>query len=509
MDHREQGQHHRSSAGGSSLPGADSGKKNATPLLTQWEQLWGECALRAATADSCQQRLREHLLAHLVCPGRHTLSGLIAVFGRQFQDWTGHYSLYAKDRVDPAAIFGQVRREVEALGLPDQPLCVALDDTILRKRGRFIPGAAFRRDPLGPAFQVNLVWAQREQALSAAVPDEHGDVRMVPIGFRDASTPRKPRCDSAPELFERYREEMKQRNLNVLAIDTLAELQRQRAHEQGGPTPPLRVLVDGSYTNSKVVRHLPENTALIGRIRKDARLHAKPEPPEQTQTGRRRVYGKRLLTPEKIRQDDSVPWQPVRARVNGKTRKFEVKTLAPVRSPIAGATDLRLVIIRPIGFRPRRGARLAYTQPAYLICTDPQLPLQDILQEYVWRWDIELNHRDEKTILGVGQAQVRNPHSAQSVPATAVAAYALLLVAAIRAYGKGGKPAVIPEAKWRKPDKKIRPSTQDLINELRRELWAKAIRPDHLSDFMNAARHRTKPLQSGPNLCSSLFAATA
>jgi hypothetical protein len=171
--------------------------------------------------------------------------------------------------------------------------------------------------------------------------------------------------------------------------------------------------------------------------------------------------------------------------------------------------DLRLVVIRPVGFRPRKGARTAYTQPAYLICTDPALPVREVLQEYVWRWDIEINHRDEKTILGVGQAQVRNPESAESIPASAVAAYAMLHIAAIKAYGKGGKPAVIPEAKWRRPHKKIRPSTQDLINELRRELWSKAIRHDHLTDFMNAAARRAKPQKSGPNLCSSLFAATA
>jgi hypothetical protein len=140
---------------------------------------------------------------------------------------------------------------------------------------------------------------------------------------------------------------------------------------------------------------------------------------------------------------------------------------------------------------------------------DTELPLEEIIQEYVWRWDIEVNHRDEKTILGVGQAQVRNPNSAENLPATAVAAYAMLHIAAIKAFGKGGKPAVIPEAKWRRPHKKIRPSMQDLINELRRELFSKAIRPDHLTDFMNAAHRRTKPRKSGPNLCSSLFAATA
>jgi hypothetical protein len=451
--------------------------------------------------------LREHLLAHLVCPGRHTLSGLITVFGKQFEDWTGHYSLYAKGRVEAAAIFRHVRRELESLGEPGRSLSVALDDTILRKRGMRIPGAAYRRDPLGPRFQTNLVWAQREQALSAAVPDAKGDVRMVPIGFRDASTPRKPREGSAPEVIERYREQMKQRNLNALAIDTLHALQSERMQENGGDTPALRVLVDGSYTNRKVLRKLPASTVVIGRIRKDAKLNAKPC--MQAGPGRTRIYAEDLPTPEQIRRDPGIAWVAVVARVNGKWRRFEIKTLEPVRWRAAGAMDLRLVVIRPVGFRPRKGARMAYTQPAYLICTDPALPVQEVLQEYVWRWDIEINHRDEKTLLGVGQAQVRNPESAQSIPATAVAAYAMLHIAAIKAYGKGGKPTVIPEAKWRRPHKKIRPSTQDLLNELRRELWSKAIRHDHLTDFMNAAARRTKPQKSGPNLCSSLFAATA
>jgi hypothetical protein len=33
--------------------------------------------------------------------------------------------------------------------------------------------------------------------LSAAVCDENGDVRMVPVAFRDASTPHKPRMSAA------------------------------------------------------------------------------------------------------------------------------------------------------------------------------------------------------------------------------------------------------------------------------------------------------------------------
>jgi hypothetical protein len=447
------------------------------------------------------------LLAHLICPGRHTLSGLITTFGKQFRDWSADYSLYSKDRVNEEVIFNQVRKEVESLTPASRPLCLALDDTILRKTGKTIPGAAWRKDPLGPPFNLNLVWAQRRIQLSAAVADKDHEVRMIPISFMDASTPRKPAKTAPPEALELYKERMKQRNLNTLAVQALGQLQAERATENAGAAPDLRVVVDGSYTNKNVLRHLPASTTLIGRIRKDAKLSAKPD--TQAARGRKRFYGADLPTPEQIRQDPNIPWITVRARASGKWRDFEVKTLSPVRWRAAGDMDLRLVVIRPVGYRLRKGARRLYTRPAYLICTDPALPLEDLLQEYIWRWDIEVNHRDEKTILGVGQAQVRNQHSVENVPAMAVAAYAMLHVAAIKAYGPGGQPAAIPQAKWRKPGKKKRPSTQDLVNELRRELWALAIRPEILSDFMNTAHGHTKPLKFEPNLCSTLFAATA
>ena len=451
--------------------------------------------------------MRQHLLAHLICPGRHTVSGLITVLGGQFKDWTADYSLYSKDRVDADVIFNQVRRGVDALNVSGRPLCVALDDTILRKVGKCIPGTAYRKDPLGPPFNLNLVWAQRRLQISAAVADEASEVRMIPVCFEEASTPRKPRKGSGEEAFEAYKEQMKQRNLNALAIGSLEQLQQRRTEDNDGVTPELHVVVDGSYTNKKMLRHLPENTTLIGRIRKDAKLSKKPA--EQNPKGRKKFYGEDLPTPEQIRQDPDIPWGKVSARAGGKIREFEVKTIGPVRWRAAGEMDLRLVVIRPVGYRLRKGSRRLYTQPAYLICTDPELPIEELLQQYIWRWDIEVNHRDEKTILGVGQAQVRNENSVQNIPASAVAAFAMLHLAAIKTYGQGGQPTAIPPAKWRNPTKKKRPSTQDLINELRRELWAKAIRPEVLTDFLNKTKADTKSVKYEPDLCSSLFAATA
>ena len=474
--------------------------------MSQWEALWQAVADEACPCDSCRERFHAHLLAQLVCPGRHTLTSLITTGGRQFRDWTADYSLYAKQRVHPDVLFRQVRREIEAMNPPSQPLVVALDDTILRKTGRKIPGTAYRRDPLGPAFQTNLVWAQRMIQYSAAVLGPNGEARMVPIAFQDASTPRKPRKNAGEEEVAAYRETMRQRNLNALASAKLGGLQEERA-QPGGDPPPLHVVVDGSYTNRRMLRNLPPGTVLIGRIRKDAHLNAKPD--NQKPHGRKRIYGEDLPTPEEVRKDERIPWREIEATVGGKRHTLRVKTLECVRWRAAGEMDMRLVVIAPVAYARRPNGRRLYRQPGYLVCTEPDLPLETLLQEYIWRWDIEVNHRDEKTILGVGQAQVRNANSVESVPAAAAAAYAMLHIAAMKAYGWSGKPNTIPAPKWRKPEKKKRASTQDLVNELRRELWAESINPRHLTDFMNRNPSATKSVKSETDMCSAILASTA
>ena len=88
------------------------------------------------------------------------------------------------------------------------------------------------------------------------------------------------------------------------------------------------------------------------------------------------------------------------------------------------------MVIAPLGYRLRNGSRMLYRQPVYLICTDPDLPLEKLLQYYLRRWGIEVNFREEKAIIGTGEAQVRIPSSNQHLPAVTVAAYAILFDAA-------------------------------------------------------------------------------
>ena len=90
-----------------------------------------------------------------------------------------------------------------------------------------------------------------------------------------------------------------------------------------------------------------------------------------------------------------------------------------------------------------------------------------LLQHYFDRWQIEVNHRDEKTILAVGHSHVWSPLSVPRQPAFTVALYSLLLLACLRCTGPGRTSDFPPLPKWRKTPAN-RPSLQDLLTLLRK-----------------------------------------
>jgi hypothetical protein len=207
-----------------------------------------------------------------------------------------------------------------------------------------------------------------------------------------------------------------------------------------------------------------------------------------------------LPTPEQIRQDESIPWDTVTAFAAGKPHSFEVKTIAPVRWLGSGNADTRLVVIRPLAYRPRKGARLLYRNPVYLLCTDPELPLDRLLQSYLWRWEVELNFRDEKTVMGVGEAQVRTKAAVETVPAFVVAAYAFLLLAGTEENKVGPE---LPPPKWRAADPQERQTTAKMIGMFRSQLWGKAMGVN-LTDFAERKAKGTKPLLFEKSLQSAV-----
>jgi hypothetical protein len=233
--------------------------------------------------------------------------------------------------------------------------------------------------------------------------------------------------------------------------------------------------VDGSYCNRNYLVGLPDNIISIARTRKDIKLFRPFN--GKNPTGRRKIYGERLPTPEQIRQDDSYPWQTARIFGAGQYHNVRYKTIAPVLwQKGTGSMPMRLIIIAPLRYRKNKRSRLLYREPAYLLVPDVDTPVEQLIQFYFFRWDIEVNHRDEKSLLGVGDAQVRSEKSVASQPQFAVAVNSLLTLASIRAYGGDRSSEYLKLPRWR-PDTTRRPSMLDIVAQLRREIINEQLQP--------------------------------
>lgn len=436
------------------------------------------------------RRARRLTFGLLVCLRLHLTSRAICAMGRQFVDWSADYRLSSRSRWNPHRLFDPIFDRLPLLlTSPSAPVIAALDDTLCKKTSRHIPGVSMARDPMSPPFHVNLCYGLRFVQVSVLVspPETPGAARALPVRFDFAPPAIKPKKNAPPERLQAYKKEKKLRSLPLTGLAAMTSV-RQSLDER--PETAQRQLIisgDGSYTNKAVLRNLPPRTTFIGRIRKDAKLHL-PLPERDGATGRPRLYGPEAPTPEQILQDDSIPVQKIKCFAAGALRELPVKVFGPVYWRKGGADlPLLLVVIKPLGYRLRIGSKLLYRQPAFLICTDLSLALALLVQSYIQRWEIECNHRDEKSLLGVAQGQVRSPLAVSRLPQLQVAAYSLLLLASLLHSGFQRTTDYLPLPKWR--HKAARPSLLDLLNLLRHQLFARGVDapPASFDHFASAA----------------------
>jgi hypothetical protein len=440
-------------------------------------------------------RAKEHALALLVCLGRRTISRSICVLGRQFRNWTSEYRLFSKRRWKKHDLFDAVLNNTPELLNPNQPLVVALDDTICHKTGKRIRAAKILRDPLSPPFHINFCHALRFlQAVLLIWPrNAFGAARAIPIAFDLAppvakpKTPRKPKknagkadwatyarsCRAYKKDMKSFRKRQKEEGLSAQGARLLNDLRERCKNIAALSHKILWAAVDSSFCNGTVFKLLHSDIVLIGRTRKDIRLYAQPAKPDanpkRAGKGRKLSYGNLLPTPEQLRQDATQPWKTCKIFAAGKKHDLNYKTIAPVlwRSG-AGTRPMRLIVIRPLRYRAH--GHTLYRQPAYLLVSDASVSVAEALQAYFYRWEIEADQKEEKDMLGVGQAQVWSDASVERQPAFHVAAYSALLVAAIKAYGLNNPAAAGRLPLWREHKPPLRLSAAHLISTLRNEI---------------------------------------
>lgn len=412
-------------------------------------------------------RAVHHCLIALVLCGRKTISQIICGLGQDQQDWSAHYKLYSKRKWETKNLFQPIIEK----SLPfctGQFISIAVDDTKLPKTGTKIPSTSWHRDPMGPKFRINLIWGQRFLHFTMLLPlyknsTENIAPRSIPIRFIDAPSAKKPSKKATAEEIANWKIEKEKRNLSLVFLEQAKGI-RDSLDEAGAKDKIALFVGDGSFCNRKCMSIKVDRVEMIARCRKDAKLCF------AAKKGSKRFYSKETFTPEQVRQDDTIPWKTEKVFHGGCWRDLDYKEIKNIFWP--GGTKrkpLRLIVLRPVKYHVTKKGKAYYRQPGYLLCTDVTSEAKELIQPYFDRWQIEVNHREEKSILGVGQAQVRSAKSVERQPALLVAAYAALLLASVITYNDkivGEIAASLP--KWHRKAK--RPSFRQLVTQLRKEM---------------------------------------
>ena len=414
--------------------------------------------------ERSHRRAVRQALGSLVCLGRRCLTRILWTCGGQDRSWSADYFLHSRCHWDPQSLFRPILRR----GLqhcPQRLVGVAIDDTRLPKTGRSIPQAFYQRDPLSPPFHVNICLGLRFLQASLLVPLHRNSTvgtRALPIRFEEVSRVKRPGKRATEEMKKQYREAIKQKNLSRSFV-TAAQQIRTELDEAGASNQTVVFAVDGSFCNRTCFADIPDRSILLARARKDAKLCLRAP------AGSRRFYAVDKFTPEQVRKDETIPFKTTKIFYGGKRRKIRYKEIANVYwQRGAGQRPLRVIIIAPTPYRKNLSTRLYYRNPAYLFTNNLHSSTKQLLQIYFDRWQIEVNHREEKDTLGVGQAQLWNVTSVPKQPVLVVAAYSALLLASLLAFGpeRGQQYAALP--KWRRNAR--RPSCLDLVTLLRKEM---------------------------------------
>jgi hypothetical protein len=403
--------------------------------------------------------------------GRRTLTRAISFAGNTQKDWSADYKVFSRSPWEARALFHPILEQaIQEQKL--QRIVISTDDTRVWRSGKHVAQTQWHRDPLGPPFQTNLRWGHRFLQASLVLPlyqqDQQSSSRSIPVRFEMAPVVKKPGKKASEADWKEYRRLKKENNLSVQFV-TLTKQLRQRLNQTGHQQKRLFQVADGSFCNRTVLREdwETQNVTLVVRSRKDIVL-CKRAPGKGP-----RFYGKTKFTPEEVRRRSSrARWQRATIFHGGCYREVRYKELTKVYwQGGSRKREVRLLVVAPVGYRTSKNGRKYYRQPAYLLTTDLATAAVELLQAYFDRWGIEVNHRDEKEILGVGHAQVWNERSVSKVPALLVAMYSWLLLAGLKCYGATRTKDSEPLPIWRRGAK--RPSCLDLVTLLRKQLAEK------------------------------------
>ena len=414
-------------------------------------------------------RMKNLAIALVCCLSDKTVAAALRVMGHQDRDPSPENRIFSRSTWDCEKLYEPIFQEA-ANHLPQKKyLPISFDDTRIPKSGKRIPGAGWHRDPLGPPFQTNLIWGLRYLQASILLPlykmGCRATARAIPVAFLHAPSVKKPPKNARAELQQEYERQKKKQNLSKIFMGLLRHL-RLVANRLGFANRLIIAVADGSFCNSNTFTEAIKGVAMLCRCRKDVCLCL----PDLTPS--RRFYGEKKFTPNQVLKDDTILRKKATVFYAGKFRTVHYKEVDRVLwQGGAKRRFLRLLTVSGLPARKRTKASPEWHRsPAYLLTTDLRIPAQDLIEMYFDRWEIEVNHREEKSFFKIGDGQQQTPQSVSHWIPWMVALYSILILSSIRAYGLHHSTGPYrPIAKWQRK-KSQRPTINDRIILFRQEV---------------------------------------
>ena len=324
-----------------------------------------------------------------------------------------------------------------------EPVTVATDDTLSRRRGKKIRAASWFHDGSAPgpaktAYGSNWVIA----AIVVKLPVARRPVAipvLAKLVIKNTSSASRLRL--ARRMTELLAGALPGRNIHVVA--------------------------DSAYADGEL-KKLPPQVTWTTRLRKDAALHGLP--PQRTgKRGRPRQKGDRLPALAKLAA--TAAFTEVTVTRYGKTAAISAAAVTCLWPSVFGTRAVTVVLIRD---RSAAGYDLA------LVTTDTATTAARVIERYAARWSIEVAIEDARHVFGAGQARNR---TARAVERTVPFQLACQAITTCWYATAGHDPADVADHRARAPwyASKAQPSTADMAAKLRHVIIAarfKASRPD-------------------------------
>lgn len=430
--------------------------QNQSVLKYVWQLL---LAHRTAIANpQFFWRIVALFLAELTVFGSHRVTDLLRALQLHSADWTAWYRLFSEGkRLELDKLSATLLQQTLPHVSSDQPYVIAIDGTSVPRCSDKIEGSGWLKCPRNPPWNIGIHRAQRFLNLSWLAPLQNGYSRAVPLRFLPAFTEKSPR--QATEAVTEHA-------AGSEALEWVGKQLKQLGHGQRQ----ILCLADGSFDNLAFWKGLKEGVTVLVRTAKNrAFCHL---PPAYSGRGRKRTYGDAARKPQAwLAEPDG--WTQTRVAVRGRERKMNYRVEGPYLRRGMTEVVLFLIVVRgeaygADGHRKRR-------EPVYYSVngvSDGQggwkmpMAVEDLLAWAWQRWEVEVVHREVKSLMGLGDKQCWTVKSAISSVQWSAWVYGILMLAGVCAQGVDLKPARVE--RWQRHARRWTIST--VLNDVRAEM---------------------------------------